>query len=202
MLIFPSAPNHPAANYWSRLDKPRKSTFFFRGKDSTNCFFSNLSSRFQYVTSPTFLSGVFILTSLNDTSSPRACAWTPARMLHLTNPCAKWKVLSLTKPKIKIYKTKSLGNYITPILGYTRGRFKIMMDFSMVMKGLVWNWMLATSKSVIEPFASVEVSVKINRRDYSSLTNKKFYIRSVRTQDVVWKTCRKQWMIGTDKRKS
>ena len=42
-----------------------------------------------------------------------ACAWTPALMLHLTNPCAKRKVLSLTKPKGKIYKTNSLGNYIT-----------------------------------------------------------------------------------------
>ena len=42
-----------------------------------------------------------------------ACAWTPALMLHLTNPCAKRKVLRLTKPKGKIYKTKSLGNYIT-----------------------------------------------------------------------------------------
>ena len=42
-----------------------------------------------------------------------ARAGTPALMLHLTNPCAKRKVLSLTKPKGKIYKTKSLGNYIT-----------------------------------------------------------------------------------------
>ena len=42
-----------------------------------------------------------------------ARAWTPALMLHLTNPCAKRKVLSLTKPKGKIYKTKSLGHYIT-----------------------------------------------------------------------------------------
>ena len=41
--------------------------------------------------------------------------WTPALMLHLTNPCAKRKVLSLTKPKGKIYKTKFLGNYITKI---------------------------------------------------------------------------------------
>ena len=40
-------------------------------------------------------------------------SWIPALMLHLTNPCAKRKVLSLTKPKGKIYKTKSLGNYIT-----------------------------------------------------------------------------------------
>ena len=41
-----------------------------------------------------------------------ARAWTPALMLHLTNPCAKRKVLSLTKPKGKIYKTKSLRKYI------------------------------------------------------------------------------------------
>ena len=41
------------------------------------------------------------------------CAWTPALMLHLTNICAKRMVLSLTKPKGKIYKTKSLGHYIT-----------------------------------------------------------------------------------------
>ena len=45
-----------------------------------------------------------------------AHTWTPALMLHLTNPCAKWKVLSLTKPKGKICKTKSLSNYITPRL--------------------------------------------------------------------------------------
>ena len=42
-----------------------------------------------------------------------ARAWTPALMFHLTNPCAKRKVLRLTKPKGKIYKTKSIGNYIT-----------------------------------------------------------------------------------------
>ena len=34
-------------------------------------------------------------------------------MLYLTNPWAKRKVLSLTKAKGKIYKTKSLGHYIT-----------------------------------------------------------------------------------------
>ena len=40
-------------------------------------------------------------------------AWKPALMLHLTNPCTKRKVLILTKPKGKIYKTKSLHNYVT-----------------------------------------------------------------------------------------
>ena len=42
-----------------------------------------------------------------------ARAWTHALILHLTNPCAKRKVLGLTKPKGKIYKIKSLGIYIT-----------------------------------------------------------------------------------------
>ena len=35
-----------------------------------------------------------------------ARAWTPALMLHLTNPRAKRKVLSLTKPKGKMYKNE------------------------------------------------------------------------------------------------
>ena len=39
-----------------------------------------------------------------------ACAWIFALMLHLS---AKRKVLIQTKPKGKIYKTKSLRNYIT-----------------------------------------------------------------------------------------
>ena len=42
-----------------------------------------------------------------------ARVWTPALMLHLTNPCTKRKVLVPTKPKGKIYKTKSLCHYIT-----------------------------------------------------------------------------------------
>ena len=44
-----------------------------------------------------------------------ARAWTPAIMLHLTNPCTKQKVLILTKPKGKIYKTKSLLHYIIEV---------------------------------------------------------------------------------------
>ena len=50
-----------------------------------------------------FLSGVSIVTSLNDTSAPHAREHLRS-CLHLTNPCAKRKVLSLTKPKGKIYK--------------------------------------------------------------------------------------------------
>ena len=55
----------------------------------------------------------FLFWHLWMTHPPLARAWTPALMLHLTNPCAKRKVLSLTKPKGKIYETKSLGHYIT-----------------------------------------------------------------------------------------
>ena len=116
MLIFPSTPNH-VRHPPQGLDELRKSTFFFGGKNSTNWLFSNLSPRFWCMTSFTSpgrisLSEIFILTSLNDTSSP--CAREHLRScLHLTNQCAKRKVLSLTKPKGKIYKTKSLDHYIT-----------------------------------------------------------------------------------------
>ena len=70
---------------------------------------------FIHIPQSHFPSGLSIVTSLNDTSAPhahehlRSCS-------HLTNPCAKRKVLCLTKPKGKIYKTKSLGHYITYIL--------------------------------------------------------------------------------------
>ena len=47
-----------------------------------------------------------------------ARVWTPALMLHLTNPCTKRKVLILTKSKGKIYKTKSLRHYITYYLWF------------------------------------------------------------------------------------
>ena len=40
-------------------------------------------------------------------------AWTHALMLYLTNSCTMWKVLIITKPKGKIYKTKSLRHYFT-----------------------------------------------------------------------------------------
>ena len=56
-----------------------------------------------------------------------ACAWTSALMLHLTNPCAKRKVLSLTQPKDKIYKTKSLGNYMTYYYQYFRVKCCVMV---------------------------------------------------------------------------
>ena len=58
-----------------------------------------------------------------------ARAWTPALMLYLTNPCDNRKVLTLTKPKGKIYKTKSLGNYIT-----------LEVTWILEKKGWIWWW--------------------------------------------------------------
>ena len=67
-----------------------------------------------------FLSGIFIVTSLNDPSDPRAREHLRS-CLHQTNPCAKRKVLSLNKPKGKIYKTKPLDHYITTVTLITVG---------------------------------------------------------------------------------
>ena len=113
MLTFPSAPNHVRTRRKTSVSsksqpssseaKTRlKLTFLKSPKSSTHAFSAWCHSHPPVI----FLSRIFILTSLNDT-------WTPALMLHLTNPCTKRKVLSLTKPKGKIYKTKSLGHYIT-----------------------------------------------------------------------------------------
>ena len=115
MTTFPSALNH----VWhppQSLGELRKSTFFFGRQNSTNWLFSNLSPRFRCVTSFTPPGPISHLRFYFDICEWRvlsARAWTPAFMLHLTNPCAKRKVLTLTKPKGRIYKTKFLGHYIT-----------------------------------------------------------------------------------------
>ena len=60
-------------------------------------------------------------------------------MLHLTNPCAKRKVLSLTKPKGKIYKTKSLRNYITQSCGHFHTtQWMYHMDFNKTYGEKAW----------------------------------------------------------------
>ena len=116
MLTFPLAPNHVRTRHKASASK-RKSTFFFRARNSTNWLFSNLPkilrARFQCMmslTSPglTFYLG-FLFWHLWTKHTPLHSS------LHQTNPCAKRKVLSLTKPKGRIYKTKSLGHYITTV---------------------------------------------------------------------------------------
>ena len=90
-----------------------------------------LRARFRRMTSFTHTPGhISILDFYFDISEWHilpARAWTPALMLHLPNPCAKRKVLSLTKPKGKIYKTKSLHNYITWALFCTIKWFQVLL---------------------------------------------------------------------------
>ena len=119
MTTFPSAPNH-VRHQPQGLDELRKSTFFFRRQNWTHWLFSKSPKSSAHASGTwrhshpavTFLSGVSVVTSLNDTSAPRVREHLHS-CLHLTNLCAKRKVLSLTKPKGKIYKMKSLGHYIT-----------------------------------------------------------------------------------------
>ena len=132
MTAFPFVPNH-MRHPPQGLGKLWKSTFFFGGKNltplfggrnSTNWLFSNLkilSPRFQCMTSfttPGPISDLDFYFDISEWHVLSTHAWAPALMLHQTNPCTKWKVLSLTKLKGKIYKTKSLGHYITILLDY------------------------------------------------------------------------------------
>ena len=137
MLTFPSAPNHvrhmpqttglasassesqpfssEAETQLSRSDPGTQLSCSEAGTQQTD--FSQISAHASghdviHIPRTYFLSGGFYFDiSEWHKCSKRAC--TPALMLHQTNPCANQKVLSQTKPKSKIYKTKSLGHYIT-----------------------------------------------------------------------------------------
>ena len=116
MLTFPSAPNHVRTRHKAKASK-RKSTFFFWRQTDFSPIPPNASRMLPvhgviHIPKSIFYLG-FLFWHLWKTHPPSARAWTPALTLHLNNPCAKRKVLSLTKPKGKIYKTKSLGHYIT-----------------------------------------------------------------------------------------
>ena len=91
-------PTRGARNAESRLTSPRSEsqlTLFFKSPKS-----SALPGMVSFTSPVYFLSGVFIVTSVIVTSTPHA-----REHLHTTNPCTKRKVLSITKPKSKIYKT-------------------------------------------------------------------------------------------------
>ena len=75
-----------------------------------------------------------------------ARVWTPAFMLHLTNPCTKRKVLILTKPKGKIYKMKSLCHYITLLSSKNLG---VSLDTWKGAMLKLWDWDLYYAKKVL-----------------------------------------------------
>ena len=123
MLTFPSAPTITTCG------NHRKSSASYESQPSSSDAKTQLTdfsqipqilrARFQCMTSFTppgpFPIWGFILTSVNDASSPHACKHLRS-CLHVTNPCSKRKVLSLTKPKGKIYKTTSLGLILQMVL--------------------------------------------------------------------------------------
>ena len=120
MTTFPSALPPPCATPATRPQRASKSQpSSSEAGTQLSDFFSNpqnpphmlLVHDVIHILRSHFLSGVSIVTSLNDTSAQRTREQLRS-CLHLTNPCSKQKVLSLTKPKGKIYKTKSLGHYI------------------------------------------------------------------------------------------
>ena len=110
MLTFPSAPPSCATPVghkfvWPRLGLNLNWLTFLKSQPS-------LPVR-DVTHVPGHILYLGFLCDISEWHARSARTLTPALMLHLTNPCAKRKVLSLTKPKGKIYKTKSLGHYIT-----------------------------------------------------------------------------------------
>ena len=104
-LTFPSAPTTCAP-----VTRPRRASeshsFFFGWQDSTNWLFSKIPKILPvrdaiHIHWSTFLSGIFILTSVNDTSSPcerqHMCS-----SLYLSNPCTEPKISQPNKPKGKV----------------------------------------------------------------------------------------------------
>ena len=118
MLTFPSAPNHvqPRPQTTGLASASSESQPSSSDAKTQLTDFSQLSKILCVITSFTPPGHISYLGFYFDVWEWRihpARAWAPALMLHLTNSCTKRKVLSLTKPKGKIYKTKSLGHYIT-----------------------------------------------------------------------------------------
>ena len=123
MLTFPSDPTTCGTFCRPQLVLPRwdqNSTTFLKTRISTTVFFqiSKILSPSRHdvihIPCPIFYLGI-LLWHLWLSYPPHMHVNTCAQCVHLTNPCTKRKVLSLTKLKGKIYKMKSLRNYITPI---------------------------------------------------------------------------------------
>ena len=97
----------PLQTNWSGLGELRKLTCFVQAQISTLFFFSN-----SQILSPSLRAWrhsrtrFFLLWHLWLSHPPRARVNSCTQCVHLTNPCTKPKVFSLTKQKDKIYKTK------------------------------------------------------------------------------------------------
>ena len=111
MTTFPSAPNHKASvsseNQPSSLDDKTQLTDFSQ-------ISAHASGAWRHSHPPGHISIWDFCFDITKWHILPPHAGTHLRScLHLINPCTKRKVLSITKPKGKIYKTKSLSHYIT-----------------------------------------------------------------------------------------
>ena len=125
LLTFPSSP-HPTRGTPPQTSglisaSPKSQPFSSDAKTQLPDFSQIpkiLRARFQRMTlftPPSFISYLGFYFDICEWRILPSRAWTPALKLQLANPYAKRKVLSLTKPKGKIYKTKSHGHYITQV---------------------------------------------------------------------------------------
>ena len=122
--LKPTNARSPWRTNSSGLPQLRISTLSFRGRNLTHCFsqipkssaHASGAGRHSHPLVPITIWD-FILTSVNDASSLRAHEHLRSCLHQLTHALNR-KVLILTKPKGKIYKRKSLCNYITYILSY------------------------------------------------------------------------------------
>ena len=119
--LLPTQPTRGARSAQSRLASPCSESRLSRSEAGTQLTaFSQIPKSSVHASGACRHSHYLVLIPIwdfyfdvSEWHIPSSRAWTPALMLHLTNPYTKRKVLILTKPKGKIYKTKSLGNYIT-----------------------------------------------------------------------------------------
>ena len=130
--IISSQPNQCTAPVAHKVIWPLKVNLFFRGGNSTNCF-SQISAHASGAwCHPNTLVPIPIWDFYFDIAEWHilsARAWTPVLTLHLTNPCAKQKVLSLTKPKGKIYKTTPPTSVLEMILNNLEVRLQYCWSF-------------------------------------------------------------------------
>ena len=148
MLTFPSVPPPRAVPAARPRRAPRVNHLLWTQKFNSLLLYSNLNPRVRCMmsfTPPSPISHLGLYFDFYEWHIVWARAWTLSLILHLTNPCAKPKVLSVTKPKGKIYKTKSLGNYITDkefgrcpwCNGYRRRKWTRRLEFKF------WTRMIA-----------------------------------------------------------
>ena len=88
---------------------------------------------------------VFLLWHLWLSHPPRVCVNTCTQCVHLTNPCTKRKVLRLTKPKGKIYKTKNSNIKIIPPQLYNNYTERKLVPLLVEENGKIpWNFTVPT----------------------------------------------------------